>query len=182
MSSRYIVAWDFPRKPSGTFYRVLSQEFGSSHTQGDYTFETQTKKLPFRQGYGLNDKIDIQVTGWADKGKTVTAWVTRIRSHLADVRLELPQTQFRHHCPEGFALGFCKNLAAGFAQDHGHFGFGRKLAAGMQLQDRLANGSDGLAFTLSCSGVLVGLETSDQRLPQLRAVLYDVRHLNIQPA
>jgi hypothetical protein len=37
MSSRYLVAWDFPRKPSGTFYRVLSQEFGSSHTQGDYT-------------------------------------------------------------------------------------------------------------------------------------------------
>jgi len=33
---RYIVAWDFPRKPSGTFYRVLIDEFGSSHPSGDY--------------------------------------------------------------------------------------------------------------------------------------------------
>lgn len=33
---RFIVAWDFPRKPSGTFYRVLLDEFGSSHPSGDY--------------------------------------------------------------------------------------------------------------------------------------------------
>jgi hypothetical protein len=33
---RYIVAWDFPRKPSGTFYRVLIDEFGTSHLGGDY--------------------------------------------------------------------------------------------------------------------------------------------------
>ena len=33
---RFIVAWDFPKKPSGTFYRVLLDEFGKSHPGGDY--------------------------------------------------------------------------------------------------------------------------------------------------
>ncbi|MBI3788751.1 MAG: hypothetical protein HY276_10915 [Ignavibacteriales bacterium] len=33
---RYIVAWDFPRNPSGTFYRVLIDEFGTSHPSGEY--------------------------------------------------------------------------------------------------------------------------------------------------
>ncbi|MCL4488288.1 MAG: hypothetical protein M1570_09200 [Chloroflexi bacterium] len=33
---KFIVAWDFPRKPSGTFYRVLVDEFGTSHAGGDY--------------------------------------------------------------------------------------------------------------------------------------------------
>ena len=33
---RFIVAWDFSKKPSGTFYRVLLDEFGKSHPGGDY--------------------------------------------------------------------------------------------------------------------------------------------------
>ena len=33
---RFIVAWDFCKKPSGTFYRVLLDEFGRSHPGGDY--------------------------------------------------------------------------------------------------------------------------------------------------
>jgi len=33
---KIIVAWDFSRKPSGTFYRVLLDEFGRSHPGGDY--------------------------------------------------------------------------------------------------------------------------------------------------
>lgn len=33
---KYIVAWDFPKKPAGTFYRIVLDEFGSSHTAGDY--------------------------------------------------------------------------------------------------------------------------------------------------
>ena len=36
MSAKFLVAWDFPRKPSGTFYRVLRSEFGTSHPRGDY--------------------------------------------------------------------------------------------------------------------------------------------------
>ncbi len=35
-SQKYIVAWDFSKKPSGTFYRVLLDEFGTSHVGGDY--------------------------------------------------------------------------------------------------------------------------------------------------
>jgi hypothetical protein len=35
-NNKFIVAWDFPRKPSGTFYRVLADEFGASHPGGDY--------------------------------------------------------------------------------------------------------------------------------------------------
>ena len=35
-SQKYIVAWDFSKKPSGTFYRVLMDEFGTSHPGGDY--------------------------------------------------------------------------------------------------------------------------------------------------
>jgi len=34
--TKYIVAWDFSRKPSGTFYRFLLDEFGRSHPGGDY--------------------------------------------------------------------------------------------------------------------------------------------------
>ncbi len=33
---KYIVAWDFPKKPAGTFWRVVLDEFGSSHAGGDY--------------------------------------------------------------------------------------------------------------------------------------------------
>lgn len=55
MRGKYLVAWDFSKKPSGTFYRVLHDEFGTSHPGGDCELVTQTKKLPFRHGYGLND-------------------------------------------------------------------------------------------------------------------------------
>lgn len=37
MREKYLVAWDFAKKPSGTFYRVLHDEFGDSHSHG--TFE-----------------------------------------------------------------------------------------------------------------------------------------------
>ncbi len=33
---KYLVTWDFPKKPAGTFYRVLVDEFGTSHPGGDY--------------------------------------------------------------------------------------------------------------------------------------------------
>lgn len=36
MGKKYLVAWDFSKKPSGTFYRVLGDEFGASHPRGDY--------------------------------------------------------------------------------------------------------------------------------------------------
>ena len=35
-SKRHLVAWDFSRKPGGTFYRILNDEFGRSHPGGDY--------------------------------------------------------------------------------------------------------------------------------------------------
>jgi hypothetical protein len=35
-SQKYIVGWDFSKKPSGTFYRVILDEFGTSHPGGDY--------------------------------------------------------------------------------------------------------------------------------------------------
>jgi len=37
MSERYLVTWDFAKKPSGTFHRVLKDKFGSSHSNGDFT-------------------------------------------------------------------------------------------------------------------------------------------------
>ncbi|MBI5303998.1 MAG: hypothetical protein HY868_17820 [Chloroflexi bacterium] len=37
MAQRYLVAWDFSKKPSGTFYRVLKDEFSSSQPNGDFT-------------------------------------------------------------------------------------------------------------------------------------------------
>ncbi len=36
MAGRYVVTWDFNRKPSATFYRILHDEFGTSHPAGDY--------------------------------------------------------------------------------------------------------------------------------------------------
>ena len=36
MKKKYLVAWDFPKKPSGTFYRVMRDEFGASHPRGEY--------------------------------------------------------------------------------------------------------------------------------------------------
>ena len=36
MREKYLVAWDFAKKPSGTFYRVLHDEFGDSHSHGDF--------------------------------------------------------------------------------------------------------------------------------------------------
>lgn len=33
---KFLVAWDFAKKPSGTFYRVLHSEFGDSHSHGDF--------------------------------------------------------------------------------------------------------------------------------------------------
>ena len=36
MTKKCLVAWDFPKKPSGTFYRVVADEFGTSHPGGDY--------------------------------------------------------------------------------------------------------------------------------------------------
>lgn len=36
MAERYVVTWDFNRKPSATFYRILHDEFGTSHPGGDY--------------------------------------------------------------------------------------------------------------------------------------------------
>jgi hypothetical protein len=35
-TQKYIVAWDFPKRPSGTFYRVLISELGPSHPAGEY--------------------------------------------------------------------------------------------------------------------------------------------------
>lgn len=35
-SQKYIVGWDFSKKPSGSFYRILLDEFGTSHPGGDY--------------------------------------------------------------------------------------------------------------------------------------------------
>lgn len=35
MPEKYLVAWDFAKKPSGTFYRILHDEFGSLHLNGD---------------------------------------------------------------------------------------------------------------------------------------------------
>ncbi len=37
MTQRYLVAWDFAKKPGGTFYRFLRSEFGTSHPNGDFT-------------------------------------------------------------------------------------------------------------------------------------------------
>jgi hypothetical protein len=37
MSERYLVTWDFAKKPSGTFYRVMHDEFGDSHSHGVFT-------------------------------------------------------------------------------------------------------------------------------------------------
>lgn len=36
MTRKYLVVWDFSKKPSGTFYRVLADEFGTSHPGGDF--------------------------------------------------------------------------------------------------------------------------------------------------
>ena len=33
---KFIVAWDFGKKPSNSFYRVRLDELGSSHPGGDY--------------------------------------------------------------------------------------------------------------------------------------------------
>ncbi len=35
-NSKYLVTWDFPKKPAGTFWRVVLDEFGTSHAGGDY--------------------------------------------------------------------------------------------------------------------------------------------------
>lgn len=35
-TTRFIVAWDFCKKPSNSFYRVVLDELGSSHPGGDY--------------------------------------------------------------------------------------------------------------------------------------------------
>ncbi len=35
-TQKHIVAWDFSKRPSGTFYRVLNEELGKSHPGGDY--------------------------------------------------------------------------------------------------------------------------------------------------
>lgn len=36
MRAKYLVAWDFAKKPSGTFYRILHDEFGDSHSHGNF--------------------------------------------------------------------------------------------------------------------------------------------------
>ena len=36
MAEKFLVAWDFCKKPSGTFYRFIRDEFGTSHPNGDY--------------------------------------------------------------------------------------------------------------------------------------------------
>ena len=36
MAEKFLVAWDFIKKPSGTFYRVVLEELGNSHPSGDY--------------------------------------------------------------------------------------------------------------------------------------------------
>jgi hypothetical protein len=35
VSEKYLVAWDFSKRPSGTFYRILTEEFGSSYPGGE---------------------------------------------------------------------------------------------------------------------------------------------------
>ena len=36
MARKYLVAWDFSKKPSNSFYRLTRDEFGTSHPNGDY--------------------------------------------------------------------------------------------------------------------------------------------------
>ncbi len=36
MRQKYIVTWDFSKKPSSSFYRLLTNECGTSHAGGDY--------------------------------------------------------------------------------------------------------------------------------------------------
>jgi hypothetical protein len=35
-AKKYLVAWDFAKRPGGTFYRILIEECGRSHPGGDY--------------------------------------------------------------------------------------------------------------------------------------------------
>ncbi len=36
MAEKHLVTWDFSKKPSGTFYRLMRDEFGTSHASGHY--------------------------------------------------------------------------------------------------------------------------------------------------
>jgi hypothetical protein len=36
MQQKYIVAWDFSKKASGTFYRILREELGTAHPASEY--------------------------------------------------------------------------------------------------------------------------------------------------
>lgn len=33
---KFVVAWDFPKKPSSSFYRMIAEELGTAHPGGDY--------------------------------------------------------------------------------------------------------------------------------------------------
>ena len=35
MGKKYLVTWDFAKRPSGTFYRILVEEFGSTFPGGE---------------------------------------------------------------------------------------------------------------------------------------------------
>jgi len=35
-AAKYLVTWDFSQKPSGTFYRLLNEEFGGSRPGGEF--------------------------------------------------------------------------------------------------------------------------------------------------
>jgi hypothetical protein len=87
---------------------------------------TQTKKLPFRQGYGLNDLTCIQVEGLAQRnGNAVSVLVSHIYPFSIDVTLMLPQTQFGLRSAESLNLDLGEDHAVIFARDHSHVDFGR---------------------------------------------------------
>jgi hypothetical protein len=82
---------------------------------------TQTKKLPFRQGYGLNDLTCIQAEGIVQRnGNSVSVLATRIYPFAADVNLMRPESQFGHPFAESLGLDLGEDLPVGLAQPGSH--------------------------------------------------------------
>ncbi len=93
MAEKHLVTWDFPQKPSGTFYRLMRDEFGTSHGDGDYELIQRSVAVcrddfiasriaALAEHFGAKvDCFQIEREGLnADSQREARAFVERVRS------------------------------------------------------------------------------------------------------
>ncbi|CAG0986903.1 hypothetical protein ANRL3_02504 [Anaerolineae bacterium] len=108
MTEKYLVTWDFSKKASGTFYRIIRDELGTSHPGGTYELIqhsvalcrddfTASRLVALAEYYGAQVKyFAVQPTGLTtEMQQEARAFVDRILRQRLSRRGRQPSAKSR---------------------------------------------------------------------------------------